>query len=291
MKTVRLSDGKYEFDLDDGQMVDARRYGEHWAAGYESRFNHAFVAALLRIAELEEANEPEKADGQVAHHVDAIVALLAARGDEDASETRAWLAGLPATARHRLNEADRAALQRADAAYTAGRFVPQAEMGLRIALLGLEREVAPKFAYSKTLESIVAHVRAAADYIQARRLHVAPPPPESMDWKAEATRLRALLDTPETADFIRGVELEKAHQEDRWGTDDRRAKAPTDWFWLVGYLAGKALAAHLSGNLEKARHHTISTAAALAHWHASTVQPGSPRAAAVDDSQNPGPRP
>jgi hypothetical protein len=44
-------------------------------------------------------------------------------------------------------------------------------------------------------------------------------------------------------------------------------QAPADWFWLVGYLAGKALHAHAAGNVEKAEHHIITTAAALDNWH------------------------
>ena len=53
-----------------------------------------------------------------------------------------------------------------------------------------------------------------------------------------------------------------------------------DWFWLVGYLAQKAAFADIGGDREKALHHTISTAAALANWHAAllgadtSMQPG-----------------
>lgn len=55
MTTIRLSDGKYEFDLEDGMLVAARRKGVDWLAGYDSaRFNNSFMAALNRIAELEE---------------------------------------------------------------------------------------------------------------------------------------------------------------------------------------------------------------------------------------------
>jgi hypothetical protein len=43
----------------------------------------------------------------------------------------------------------------------------------------------------------------------------------------------------------------------------------TDWFWLLGYLGGKALAEAKAGDVEKARHHRISTAVALANWHAA----------------------
>lgn len=83
----------------------------------------------------------------------------------------------------------------------------------------------------------------------------------------EIARLRSLLYTPETVDFLRGVEIEAAHQRDRWGSDHDAGKTPFDWFWLIGYLAQKAAAAAVHGDADKARHHAISTAAALANWH------------------------
>jgi hypothetical protein len=79
--------------------------------------------------------------------------------------------------------------------------------------------------------------------------------------------LEADLNRPETADFLRGVPLEAAHQRARWGIQHDEGKAPLDWFWLIGYLAQKAATSALAGDVEKAKHHTISTAAALANWH------------------------
>lgn len=97
----------------------------------------------------------------------------------------------------------------------------------------------------------------------------------------ERDRLRALINSPITLDFLTGTANEITHQVERWGTVHDRAKEPADWFWLVGYLAGKVLRAHVDGDTEKALHHTISTAAALGNWHAhirlgtSEMQPGS----------------
>jgi len=94
-------------------------------------------------------------------------------------------------------------------------------------------------------------------------------------------RLDKLINSPETASFLAGVRNEVAHQVERWGTVHDRAKEPADWFWLVGYLAGKALSAHKDGDVDKALHHCISTAAVLANWHlcvkagAAGMQPGS----------------
>lgn len=97
--------------------------------------------------------------------------------------------------------------------------------------------------------------------------------------QAEVDRLKAERDHPETKDFFKGVPLEAAHQRARWPSEQDAGKSPADWFWLIGYLAGKCLAAHIAGNREKALHHTISTAAALANWHlaikgATIMRPG-----------------
>ena len=130
---------------------------------------------------------------------------------------------------------------------------------------------------------------------------------ELLAFKAQAERLDAIINTPELVDFPKAVMLEAAHQEQRWGSADREGKTPQEWFWLVGYLSGRALAHHkeaerLAGDpygangtrdpsiayhREKAVHHTITAAAALAHWHASvlgkhtTMQPGHAKSAEV----------
>lgn len=79
--------------------------------------------------------------------------------------------------------------------------------------------------------------------------------------------LRKLIDNPEIEDFAKGVMLEAAHQVNRWGTDHDLQKPPEDWFWTLGYLAGKALSALKSGDMEKFKHHLISSAALLANFH------------------------
>lgn len=85
--------------------------------------------------------------------------------------------------------------------------------------------------------------------------------------QAEVDRLNALINTPELADFTKGVTLEAAHQVERWGEAHDRSKSAENWYWLVGYLAGKALRASITGDMDKARHHTISAGAALLNWH------------------------
>lgn len=87
--------------------------------------------------------------------------------------------------------------------------------------------------------------------------------------EAEVERLKALINAPELENFLRAVHIEAVHQVERWGTAHDRAKRPADWFWLVGYLAGKALHAAIGADRDKALHHCVSTAAALYNWHCS----------------------
>lgn len=87
----------------------------------------------------------------------------------------------------------------------------------------------------------------------------------------ERNILLAVLQSPEIVDFMKGVPLEAAHQRERWGTEHDEGKSPPDWFWLLGYLGGKALRSHLDGDTDKALHHTITVAAVAANWHAAIL--------------------
>lgn len=110
----------------------------------------------------------------------------------------------------------------------------------------------------------------------------------------KSKRLQALINTPEIEHFLRAVHIEAVHQVERWGTAHDRAKRPADWFWLVGYLAGKALHAAVSSDREKALHHCVSTAAALYNWHCAIkgcdvrMCPGRSDLAELVDGQFPG---
>jgi len=102
---------------------------------------------------------------------------------------------------------------------------------------------------------------------------------EVLELRDKVKELEAIINTPETDDFFKGVPLEAAHQRLRWRSEHDAGKTHADWFWLVGYLAGKCLHAAIAGDKEKALHHTISTAAALANWHmaikgAGDMRPG-----------------
>ena len=108
----------------------------------------------------------------------------------------------------------------------------------------------------------------------------------------EIERMRLELNTPHIADFLEAVRIEALHQRERWGVDHDAGKTAADWFWLIGYLTGKALHAAVEGNREKSLHHTISSAAVLLNWHAhisgasTAMRPGlaedDPRKAGAD---------
>ena len=83
----------------------------------------------------------------------------------------------------------------------------------------------------------------------------------------ELSRLHALINNPHTADFVEAVKSEAAHQRERWGVDHDAGKEDSDWFWLIGYLAGKAI--RPDATPEKRLHHIITTAAACLNWHAA----------------------
>lgn len=85
--------------------------------------------------------------------------------------------------------------------------------------------------------------------------------------KQRAADLEKEINTPEIVDFVKAVQLEAAHQRQRWGTEHDAGKTTADWYWLLGHLAGKALFHLLAGNQEKGLHHIITTAAACANWH------------------------
>jgi hypothetical protein len=89
----------------------------------------------------------------------------------------------------------------------------------------------------------------------------------------QVEKLRAKLDAPELIDFSAAVVLEAAHQRERWDSDHDAGKTDADWFWLIGYLAGKALynPANEMKPLDAKLHRVITIAAAAANWHAALL--------------------
>lgn len=90
--------------------------------------------------------------------------------------------------------------------------------------------------------------------------------------RAENEKLRGELrkiNTPEIDDFIEAVINEAKYQRLRWSTSHDGGKTDADWFWLIGYLAGKAIMPVIER--EKKIHHIITTAAACLNWYAREV--------------------
>lgn len=103
----------------------------------------------------------------------------------------------------------------------------------------------------------------------------------------------ASFNTPEIEDFVEGTVREAKYQRQRWGSEHDAGKQPQDWFWLIGYLAGKCLQAQLAGDRNKALHHSISTAAACLNWHAAmlsytNMRPGHARTIEQEYDYDPG---
>ena len=71
---------------------------------------------------------------------------------------------------------------------------------------------------------------------------------------------------PEIENFFEAVKKEAAYQQERWAEKGDAGKTNADWFWLIGYLAGKALR-HASS--EKRLHRIITVAAAACNWWAA----------------------
>lgn len=134
-------------------------------------------------------------------------------------------------------------------------------------------------------------VRESAEFSQKFAFICYPAPvanAELEELKRKAAAFDA-INTPEIEDFLQAVKNEALHQRDRWGSKHDEGKSDADWFWLIGYLAGKAI--RPDAGPEKQLHHIITTAAVLLNWHAARVgaflemRPGieSPEAGAQDD--------
>ncbi len=85
------------------------------------------------------------------------------------------------------------------------------------------------------------------------------------DLEEENRRLKKQLNQPETQNFQKGIVLEAAHQRERWGIEHDQRKTDADWYWNLGYLAGKVM--HKTGDHDKINHWIISCAAMCANWH------------------------
>ncbi len=106
--------------------------------------------------------------------------------------------------------------------------------------------------------------------------------------ESRVAELNAIIHTPESDEFLKGVAIEAEYQRQLHGIDATEARF--DWvqyFWVTGYLLNKALAACKSGegDGEKAKHHLTTTAALISNWH--NVLTGKPAACVHSNSGKP----
>ena len=86
---------------------------------------------------------------------------------------------------------------------------------------------------------------------------------EADELREEVARLRGLISTPHTDDFLEAVRIEAAYQRERWGEEHDAHKTPGDWLWTLGYLVNKAVH-DIRG---KRLHHIVAGGALLLNWH------------------------
>lgn len=86
--------------------------------------------------------------------------------------------------------------------------------------------------------------------------------------RAEVSRLRAIVDSPDPHDFWPASEKEAQFQQVRWGNDGDAGKTDADWFWLIGHVGTKVLYAQTT---EKKLPRITTIAAAAKNWHAATL--------------------
>ena len=120
---------------------------------------------------------------------------------------------------------------------------------------------------------------------QENALRICRDNPRAQD-EDEIARLQAIVDSPDARRFLKASELEAKHQQMRWTGDG--GKADADWFWLIGYLGGKALH-NPGGDTEKKLHRITTIAAAAANWHAAvlgndSMQPEMPTRYAAEEA-------
>lgn len=81
---------------------------------------------------------------------------------------------------------------------------------------------------------------------------------------AEIKRLNDVLHTPLIGEFFAAVKNEASHQVERWKSSHDEGKTDGDWFWLIGYIAGKVL--WPDADNAKQRHRIIAIAAVAYNW-------------------------
>ncbi len=79
----------------------------------------------------------------------------------------------------------------------------------------------------------------------------------------EIERLKALINSPQTDDFIEAIKTEAAHQCERW---DDSQNNNVDWLWRLAYISTKTV--HKEDQ-SKLKHWIVSCGALCLNWFKS----------------------
>lgn len=86
-------------------------------------------------------------------------------------------------------------------------------------------------------------------------------------WTERLKYLEALINSPEIDDFLKGLQLEAAHQTERWSVEAEEKKMPHHYACVMDKLKGKMAMAIFDGNIEKYKHHLVTLAAVCFNVH------------------------
>lgn len=84
----------------------------------------------------------------------------------------------------------------------------------------------------------------------------------------------ALVNNPEIEDFVKGVQLEAAHQLERWGIENEEANPPHHFVLVMAKLLGKLSTDIFDRDHEKFKHHCIAIAAEMHNIHRQVDKEG-----------------
>lgn len=97
---------------------------------------------------------------------------------------------------------------------------------------------------------------------------------EKSELRARIAELEALINSPELDDFIGGLQLESAHQTERWGKESEENSPPHHYVLVANKLLGKLSVSIFDRDTDKFKHHCITLAAAMYNAHRQIKQQG-----------------
>lgn len=87
-------------------------------------------------------------------------------------------------------------------------------------------------------------------------------------------KLNTLINNPEIENFLKGVQLESAHQTKRWGEIHEENKHPLDYGIVLDMIKGKLANDLWTKDHEKFQHHLIAIASVCYNMHRQVNKTG-----------------